>query len=68
MIHRFGSAVAEWRTNANLFSLSGISTTTDGLFDTAPSDKDNGAVNATLRINVGGVAYWIPLWDTKDGS
>jgi len=42
--------------------------TTDGLFDTAPADKENGKVNATLRVNIGGVAYWLPLWDTKDGS
>ena len=64
----YGATDDEWNECANLITLSGIATTTGGLFDTAPSDKADGKVNATLRVNIGGVAYWLPLWDTKDGS
>ena len=64
----YGATDDQWNECANLITLSGIATTTGGLFDTAPTDKTDGAVNATLRVNVGGVAYYLPLWDNADGS
>lgn len=51
-----------------LFGLTGSTQGTDNMYSTAPSDKTGGKVNATLKINVAGTSYWIPLWDVKDGS
>lgn len=50
------------------FELTGSTAGTDNMFSTTPSDKTNGAVNATLKVRVAGTDYWIPLWDVKDGS
>ena len=60
----YGATADEWNECANLFYLSGIVDTSDGLFEAeAASDID---MTHVLRINIGGIAYWIALNTDKD--
>jgi len=52
----------------NLFYINGPAAGTGSMFATDPNDKADGKVNATLRINVNGTSYWIPLWDAANGA
>ncbi len=52
----------------NLFYINGVAAGNGSLFSTEPSDSTTGKVNASLRININGTAYWIPLWDAANGQ
>jgi len=64
----WGDDKAAWDSYANLFFLNGLAAGENSLFSTTPANKTDGAVEATLRINIAGTSYYIPLWDKKDGA
>ena len=54
--------------DAFLIEVAGYTAGAAHLFSTSPSDKTDGAVNATFKVRAAGSTYYIPLWDNADGS
>lgn len=60
-----GTAMGKWDDYANLFFLNGVVGADDNLFDDSFAQLTNPAIEATLRININGSSWYIPLSDTK---
>lgn len=64
----YGTDVGTLDDNAYLFTLAGVTGGDGHLFDDAMSEDTSPAINATLKVNIDGTDWWIPLSDTKDCS
>ncbi len=60
-----GADIATFNSSGFLMSIQGLSAGTTTLFDTF-SQLTNPAIQASLRIKVGGTTYYIPLGDTPE--
>ncbi len=58
----------EFDDHGYLFYLDGVTGGDGHVFDNAMSEDTSPAINATLKININGTEWWIPLSDTKDCS
>ena len=62
------TGMADVDDDAFLIEVVGYTAGAAHLLSTSPSDKTNGAVNATLKVRASNTTYYIPLWDNADGS
>ena len=60
----YGDDIAEWNSKASVLTLSGITANTDHMFEA--QDLNDPDFTHTLRINIGGVYYWIGLSSAKN--
>ena len=56
-----------WDDGANLFFLNGLAGADDNMFDDSFSENTP-EIEASLRININGTSWWIPLMDNKHGG
>jgi len=61
----YGLTDDEWNECANLFYLSGITDTNDGMFEVETVAAGQVDLTHVLRINIGGADYWIGLNSEK---
>ena len=64
-LEAYGASVAEWNTKASLFTLSGVTDTTDGMFEAEAVGAGTPTVTHVLRINISGTYYYLALNTAK---
>ena len=64
----WGGAKSEFDDHGVIMHIDGLTAGNGDCYSEQPSDKTDGKVNATLKINIGGTVWYMPLWDNADGS
>jgi hypothetical protein len=64
----WGGAATEFDDHGVIMHIDGLTAGNGDCYSEQPNDKTDGAVNATLKVNVGGTVWYIPMWDNADGS